>query len=96
MTNDPWGKLAVDEARRVNIDGQFDFFWVVLENSMPGLVLKLSSLPEPMPRLPKLKNLIVSFRPAFGGSAFVIGLKAGVLEFEPQGGSTHSAFAPHT
>ena len=27
---------------------------------------------------------------------FVIGLKAEVLEFEPQGGSTHSAFAPHT
>ena len=25
-----------------------------------------------------------------------IGLKAEVLEFEPQGGSTHSAFAPHT
>jgi hypothetical protein len=23
-------------------------------------------------------------------------LKAEVLEFEPQGGSTHSAFAPHT
>jgi hypothetical protein len=34
--------------------------------------------------------------PTIPPTTFVIGLKAGVLEFEPQGGSTHSAFAPHT
>lgn len=75
MPHDPWVKLDPDDARRVNLGGHHDFFWVVLEAGMPGLMLKLPSLPQPVPRLPKLKNLVVSFRPVAGGSAFVIGLK---------------------
>ena len=35
---------------------------------MPGL-------PQPLPRLPKLKNLVASFCPVSGGSAYVLGLK---------------------
>lgn len=72
---DPWERLDPDEARRVNVEGRFDFFWVVLEAGMPGLMLKLPGLPRPLPRLPKLKNLVASFRPVSGGSTFVLGLK---------------------
>ena len=73
--HDPWEKLDPNDARRVDVGGRYDFFWVVLEAGMPGLMLKLPSLPQPVPRPPKLKNLVVSFRPVEGGSAFVIGLK---------------------
>ena len=72
---DPWEKLKSDDARRVDVAGRFDFFWVVLEADMPGLMLRLPNMPQPLPRLPKLKNLVASFRPVSGGSAFVLGLK---------------------
>lgn len=72
---DPWGKLPPDEARRVSATGQFDFFWVVLERGMPGLMLRLSQLPDPLPQLPKLKNLSVCFRTSGSVPAFVIALK---------------------
>lgn len=72
---DPWEKLETDEAKRVDVAGRFDFFWVVLEAGMLGMMLKLPNLPQPVPRLPKLKNLAASFRVASGGSAFVLGLK---------------------
>ncbi|MFQ5439373.1 MAG: PD-(D/E)XK motif protein, partial [Paracoccaceae bacterium] len=49
---------------------------VFLELPQPtGLMLRLPSVPDPLPKLPKLKNLVVSFRPTVGGSAFVLGLK---------------------
>ena len=73
--HDPWERLSPDEAKRVDVAGRFDFFWVVLEKGMPGLMLRFPSAPQPIPRLPKLKNLVASFRPAPGGSAFVLGLK---------------------
>ncbi|MBI6630356.1 PD-(D/E)XK motif protein [Pontibaca salina] len=73
--HDPWERLDPDEAKRVDVAGRFDFFWVVLEAGMPGLMLRLPGLPQPLPRLPKLKNLVASFRPVSGGSAFVLGLK---------------------
>ncbi|MBC7191934.1 PD-(D/E)XK motif protein [Marinobacter sp.] len=69
---DPWSKLDVGDARRLNTAGRFDFFWVVLENHAPGLMLKLPSLPEPLPKLPKLKNMSLSFRKAGETPAFVI------------------------
>lgn len=72
---DPWENLASDEARRVYEEGRHDFFWIALEDNMPGLMLRLASMPQLTPRLPKLKNLTVSFRSAIGGSAFVLGLK---------------------
>lgn len=73
--NDPWERIEPDEAKRVNAAGRFDFFWVVLDAGVPGLMLKLPTLPQPVPRLPKLKNLVASFRSISGGSAFVLGLK---------------------
>ena len=72
---DSWERLGSDEAKRVDVAGRFDFFWVVLEAGMPGLMLRLPGLPQPLPRLPKLKNLVASFRPVSGGAAFVLGLK---------------------
>lgn len=74
-TRDPWERLSLDEAKRVDVAGRFDFFWVVLEAGMPGLMLKLTEPPHPLPRLPKLRNLVASFRSIPGGSAFVLGLK---------------------
>jgi hypothetical protein len=71
-TNSPWEKLNPDDAKRVSIKGHFDFFWVVLEDSLPALMLKLPVLPDPMPKLPKLKNIDASFRSVSGGSAFVL------------------------
>jgi hypothetical protein len=72
---DPWQKIGTDEAKRVDAEGRFDFFWVILEAGMPGLMLKLPKLPQQLPRLPRLKNLVGSFRSVSGGSAFVLGLK---------------------
>jgi putative PD-(D/E)XK family protein DUF4420 len=74
-SHDPWFKLLTDDARRVHSAGKFDFFWVLLEHGMPGLMLRLDKLPDPLPQLPKLKNLTVSFRAAGSGPAFVIALK---------------------
>jgi hypothetical protein len=73
-TTDPWDKLTNDEARRVNMAGQFDFFWIVLEKNTPGLMLRLPQLPLSPPKLPKLKNLSLSFRNAGASPAFVIAL----------------------
>ena len=42
---------------------------------MLGLMLRLPDLPNPLPRLPKLKNILTSFRTAGDGKAFVPGLK---------------------
>ena len=72
---DPWEHLGSDEARRVNLEGRHDFFWVVLNSGMPGLMLRLPSVPQSALRLPKLKNLVAAFRPVAGGFAFVLGLK---------------------
>lgn len=72
---DPWHKLSPGEAKRVTATGRFDFFWVVLEAGMLGLMLRLPTLPQSLPRLPKLKNLVISFRSTPDGSAFVLGLK---------------------
>ncbi len=72
---EPWKQLAPGDARRVSSKGKFDFFWVVLEEGMPGLMLRVPSFPEPAPGLPRLKNLVLSFRTVEGGGAFVLGLK---------------------
>ena len=72
---EPWKQLAPGDARRVSSKGKFDFFWVALEGGMPGLMLRLPSLPEPAPKLPRLKNLVLSLRTVEGGGAFILGLR---------------------
>lgn len=73
--HDPWKQLGPDNAKRVDADGQYDFFWVVLEAGAPGLMLQLPAIPQPVPRRPKLKNLEISFHQVAGGVAFVLSLK---------------------
>ncbi len=73
-STDPWGKLKKGEARRVNVNGRFDFFWVVLEQSKPGLMLRFPQMPDTPPKFPKLKNLSVAYRTAGSLPAFVIAL----------------------
>jgi len=75
MRPDPWIKLKSDEARRVDSRGRHDFFWVVLDAGMPGLMFRLACTPEPLPKLPKFKNLEIGLRSAGEGMAFVLGLK---------------------
>lgn len=75
MISEHWKNLAPDEALRVDSAGKFDFFWVRIEQNIPGLMLKLQSQPAPTVRLPKLKNLIIRFQRMADGWAFVIGLK---------------------
>lgn len=73
---DTWINLKPGHARRVNKDGSWDFFWIVLENNMPGLILMLpDNFIKPEITLPKLKNIVVSFRLVPNGHAFVISLK---------------------
>ena len=75
MPRDPWEGLGPNDARRVGSKGSFDFFWIVLDRGLPGLMLRLPEIPEPAPRLPKLRNLVTAFMPATDGFAFVLGLK---------------------
>ena len=72
--NSPWNDLASGDARRVNSEGNFDFFWVVLDIGKIGLMLKLPRDHKGRPRLPKLKNLSMSYRVVTDGEALVIGL----------------------
>ncbi|MBF4279800.1 PD-(D/E)XK motif protein, partial [Vibrio anguillarum] len=75
MDNSPWKDLDHSNARRVNNNGQFDFFWVVVEEKMPALMLRLPIEPISKPKLPELKNLIANFRIISGRWAFVLALK---------------------
>src|SRR5690554_3051331 len=70
-----WAGIGLGNARRINLDGSYDFFWVVMEDGALGLMLKLSTLPTPLPKIPKLRNLDISFRSLAKGAAFVITLK---------------------
>lgn len=75
MDSSPWKGLEASDARRVNNNGQFDFFWIVVEKGVQGLMLRLPIEPDNKPKLPELKNLIVNFRIVSGRWAFVIALK---------------------
>lgn len=72
--NSPWNDLASGDARRVSSEGKFDFFWVAIDIGKVGLMLKLSLDHRRRPRLPKLKNLSMSYRVVTDGEALVIGL----------------------
>ncbi|MFC3023468.1 hypothetical protein ACFODT_06500 [Vibrio zhugei] len=75
MDNSPWKGLDLSNARRVNHNGQYDFFWVVVEDKQPALMLRLPIEPTSKPKLPELKNLIANFRIISGRWAFVLALK---------------------
>lgn len=75
MKTDPWHGLEIDEALRVSRDGIFDFFWAVIDESTPGLLLVLKNKPSLKTKLPKFENMIVRFQKVSSGWALVIGLK---------------------
>lgn len=74
MSNNPWERLSVGDARRVNGIGRYDFFWIVLEDFVPALALKLGTEELPDHRVPKLRSLDLRYRLLNGGHALVISL----------------------
>lgn len=77
MTEDPWRTLAAGgvDARRVDPDGRFDFFWVVSGNGEPGLLLQLGHDVDEPKKLPKMRSLDLGFRTLGGVRSLVLILK---------------------
>jgi hypothetical protein len=73
----PWSGLEAGkiDTRRVDASANWNWFWAVLPRADVALVLKLSSLPEPLPDLPNLKNLEIRFQTLPGGPILYIRLK---------------------
>ncbi|WP_222054396.1 PD-(D/E)XK motif protein [Rhizobium laguerreae] len=72
--NNPWDRLGVGEARRVNSQGKYDFFWIMIEGLRPGLILKLDEgqlLVEP---LPILRSIDTRYRLVGDRQSFVLSL----------------------
>lgn len=75
----PWSGLETGkvDTRRVAATAQWNWFWAVMPRADVALVLQLTSLPEPVPDLPKLKNLEIRFQTLPGGPILYIRLKDG-------------------
>ena len=73
----PWSGLEVGkiDTRRVDAHGKWDLFWAVMPRADAALVLQLSALPSPLPDLPKLQNLDVSFQTLPGGPILFVRLR---------------------
>lgn len=70
---DVWAGLTADLGQRVEAASKFDFFWAVLEDDCPALVLFLPVGVAEVENLPKLKQIDVRFR-TLGKRAFVLRL----------------------
>jgi hypothetical protein len=80
MRNDtPWAGLEAGkiDTRRVDAKGRWNFFWAVMPRADVALVLQLKDLPDPLPDLPKLKNLEIRFQTLPGGPILYIRLMDG-------------------
>lgn len=78
MSNDhPWAGLEAGkvDTKRVDSKGRWNFFWAVMPRADAALVLQLSGLPQPLPELPKLKNLEIRFQTLPGGPILYVRLK---------------------
>lgn len=73
MSNDPWKGLTEGNMRRVDAHGKHDFFWAIVENKAPALLMGLKTETELASDLPTLKNIDVRFR-TVNGKALVISL----------------------
>ena len=73
MTNDPWKGLSDGNMRRINAQGKHNFFWAIIENKAPALLMGIAPSTETMSELPTLKNINVQFR-TVNGKALVISL----------------------
>ena len=77
MTNEtfPWQGLSFDQARRVDKNGKQDFFFAVVENEAPALVLLLHDGTEEVRPLPKIRSLDVRYGAVGASSALLIVLR---------------------
>lgn len=77
MTNDgiPWEALGFDQARRVDRNGKRDFFWAVVENDAPALVLDIGSDIKPIYPLPKIRSLDIRYGNIGASPSLVISLR---------------------
>jgi len=78
ISNDtPWSGLEAGkvDTRRVDASARWNWFWAVMPRADVALVLQLSNLPEPIPDLPKLRNLEIRFQTLPGGPILYIRLK---------------------
>ncbi|WP_372574847.1 PD-(D/E)XK motif protein [Ruegeria jejuensis] len=71
----PWLGLAFDQARRVDRNGKQDFFWAVVENNAPAVVLLLAPETDQLLPLPKIRSLDVRYGTVGTSSALLIVLR---------------------
>lgn len=77
MTNSgiPWKGLGFDQARRVDRNGKRDFFWAVVKNEAPALVLDIGTETKPVYPLPKIRSLDIRYGNIGASPALVVSLK---------------------
>ncbi len=75
--NNPWYGLEAGkiDTRRVDASARWNWFWAVMPRNDMALVLQLSELPDPLPDLPKLRNLEIRFQTLPGGPILYVRLK---------------------
>lgn len=71
----PWEGLSFDQARRVDRNGQRDFFWAVVENDAPALVLDIGPETKPVYPLPKIRSLDIRYGNIGASPALVVSLR---------------------
>lgn len=75
--DNPWSGLEAGktDTRRVDASARWNWFWAVMPRTDVALVLQLSDLPNPLPDLPKLRNLEIRFQTLPGGPILYVRLK---------------------
>ena len=77
QSNTPWSGLEAGkvDTRRVSASARWNWFWAVMPRADVTLVLQLADLPNPVPDLPKLRNLEIRFQTLPGGPILYLRLK---------------------
>ncbi|WP_299841636.1 PD-(D/E)XK motif protein [uncultured Jannaschia sp.] len=74
MTESPWESIEPGVARRVDRNGQYDFFWSRMPDRSPALVLHLGEPVKPVQPLPKLRHVGVFYRMVEGRNSYCLSL----------------------
>lgn len=76
-TDTPWSGLEAGktDTRRVDASARWNWFWAVMPRADVAMVLQLPDLPNPLPDLPKLKNLDIRFQTLPGGPILYVRLR---------------------
>lgn len=75
MNDTPWAGLGPDIGRRVDSEGRYDFFWAVMPNGLPALLLRVPEGTPTVQPLPVLRNLSLSYRLVDNREIFCISLE---------------------